>query len=229
MKNGIAMISNFSMPVKSFNATDWIGTLVMKNRYVRTVRPSEIEIGMPVSMRPISSAKMIHALPSSMPVSFSATGIAMIAIGRSAGQRGASPGTVGAAALMNAPHSLRSSFDDRQRMQRVGHRRRLDAFDVRDIVMRQFAGAGKRPCDLQETETHQIGAERNAQIDNPLGHFEIGRCRIGVRDVPYERSAQRSDDAGEQRARKQAEQHIPFARVGWQTVDHDVDAHVNTG
>jgi hypothetical protein len=32
MKNGIAMISNFSMPVKSLSATDWIGTSVIVNR-----------------------------------------------------------------------------------------------------------------------------------------------------------------------------------------------------
>ena len=32
MKNGIAMISNFSIPVNSFSATDVIGTLVIANR-----------------------------------------------------------------------------------------------------------------------------------------------------------------------------------------------------
>ena len=61
MKNGIAMISNFSMPVNSFNATDSSGTWVMKNRKVSTVRPSEIEMGMPVSIRPNNSAKMMAA------------------------------------------------------------------------------------------------------------------------------------------------------------------------
>ena len=50
MKNGIAMISNFSMPVKSFSATDSSGTCVIVNRKVSTVRPSAIEIGMPVSI-----------------------------------------------------------------------------------------------------------------------------------------------------------------------------------
>ena len=62
MKNGIAMISNFSMPVKSFSATDSIGTVVMKNRNDSTVRPSEIEIGMPVSISRISSPKIMAAL-----------------------------------------------------------------------------------------------------------------------------------------------------------------------
>ena len=50
MKNGIAMISKFSMPVNSFKPTASIGTCVMVNRKVSTVRPSAIEIGMPVSI-----------------------------------------------------------------------------------------------------------------------------------------------------------------------------------
>ena len=62
MKNGIAMISNFSMPVKSLSATDSIGTVVMKNRNDSTVRPSEIEIGMPVSISTISRPKIMAAL-----------------------------------------------------------------------------------------------------------------------------------------------------------------------
>ena len=62
MKNGIAMISNFSMPVNSFSATDSIGTWVRKNRNVSTVRPSEIEIGMPVSISATSSAKMMDGV-----------------------------------------------------------------------------------------------------------------------------------------------------------------------
>ena len=59
MKKGIAMISNFSMPVNSFSATDSIGTVVIVKRKVRTVRPSEMLIGMPVSISAISSAKII--------------------------------------------------------------------------------------------------------------------------------------------------------------------------
>src|SRR5512142_2130497 len=61
MKNGIAMISKFSIPVKSFIATAWIGTSVMKKRYDSTVRPSEIDTGMPVSIRQMRSVKMIAA------------------------------------------------------------------------------------------------------------------------------------------------------------------------
>ena len=61
MKNGIAMISKFSMPVKSFKPTASIGTWVMVNRKVRTVRPSAIEIGMPVSMSATRRPKMMAA------------------------------------------------------------------------------------------------------------------------------------------------------------------------
>ena len=61
MKNGIAMISNFSMPVNSFSATDSIGTLVSVNRNVSTVRPSAIEIGMPVSISDSSRMKIMPA------------------------------------------------------------------------------------------------------------------------------------------------------------------------
>ncbi len=69
MKNGTAMISNFSMPVKSFRPTDWIGTVVIVKMNVRTVRPSAMEIGMPVNISATSSAKMMPALlVSAMPI-----------------------------------------------------------------------------------------------------------------------------------------------------------------
>ena len=61
MKNGIAMISKLSMPVNSFSATDSVGTLVIVKMKVRTVMPSAIEIGMPVSINAISREKMIRA------------------------------------------------------------------------------------------------------------------------------------------------------------------------
>src|SRR4029453_17128652 len=84
----------------SFSATDSIGTFVMKNRYVSTVRPSEIEIGIPVSIRPISSEKMIQALLMSTPASFSTTGIEIRTGGISPGQRGASAGTGGTSVVV---------------------------------------------------------------------------------------------------------------------------------
>ena len=61
MKKGIAMISNFSIPVNSFRATDSSGTCVIVNRKVNTVRPSEIEIGMPVSISTAKRPKITRA------------------------------------------------------------------------------------------------------------------------------------------------------------------------
>lgn len=52
------MISNFSMPVNSFSATDSSGICVMLNRKPSTVRPSAMGIGMPVSMSTMSRAKI---------------------------------------------------------------------------------------------------------------------------------------------------------------------------
>ena len=59
MKNGIAMISNFSMPVNSFSATASIGTSVIVKMKISTVRPSAIEIGMPVVIIEMSRTKMM--------------------------------------------------------------------------------------------------------------------------------------------------------------------------
>ena len=67
MKNGIAMISNFSMPVNSFNATASTGTLVKVNRKVSTVRPSEMEMGMPVSIRVSNRQKMMRVFMVGLP------------------------------------------------------------------------------------------------------------------------------------------------------------------
>src|SRR6266567_338385 len=176
MKNGIAMISNFSMPVKSFNATDWIGTEVIANRYVSTVSPSEIEIGMPVSIRPNSSAKMIQALATSAPASLSTPGIAISTGGISAGQRGCPTGAGAGMAVVIAPPPLRPHWPTHwpthlpilplrcHRRSRVSllDRRRMeiwrgeaaggglaDPLDVRDVVVWQLAGTRERPRDLQ--------------------------------------------------------------------------------
>ena len=59
IKNGIAIISKLSIPVKSLSATASIGTVVITNRKLSTVRPSAIEIGMPVSISAISRPKMM--------------------------------------------------------------------------------------------------------------------------------------------------------------------------
>lgn len=50
MKNGIAMMPKLSRPENSFSPTLSIGTSVMVKRNISTVRPSEIESGMPVNI-----------------------------------------------------------------------------------------------------------------------------------------------------------------------------------
>ena len=67
MKKGIAMISNFSMPVNNLSATDSRGTSVMVNRKLSTVRPREIEMGMPVSINTSRMPKMIAAFIDGLP------------------------------------------------------------------------------------------------------------------------------------------------------------------
>ncbi len=62
MKNGIAMIPKLSRPENSLRPTLSIGTSVMVKRKVSTVRPSEIETGMPVSISANSSPKIRAAL-----------------------------------------------------------------------------------------------------------------------------------------------------------------------
>ena len=47
------------MPVNSLSATAPIGTVVITNRKLNTVRPSAIEIGMSVSISTISRPKMM--------------------------------------------------------------------------------------------------------------------------------------------------------------------------
>ena len=75
MKNGIAMISNFSMPVNSFSATASTGTSVRRNRNISTVRPSAIDTGMPVSISAISRQKTMATLPPMVEMPTSATAI----------------------------------------------------------------------------------------------------------------------------------------------------------
>ncbi len=62
IKNGIAMIVKLSRPVNSLRPTLSIGTCVMVTRNDSTVRPSAMEIGMPVSISATSRPKMMAAL-----------------------------------------------------------------------------------------------------------------------------------------------------------------------
>ena len=68
-----------------------------------TVRPSEIEIGIPVSIRPNSSAKMIQALLIGTPANSRSAGIAINTGGMRAGQRGCAATVAGAAVFMVSP------------------------------------------------------------------------------------------------------------------------------
>ena len=84
------------------------------------------------------------------------------------------------------------------------------------------------PHHLQEAEAHQIGAERNAQIDDPTRPFELGRHLIRIELVDVDR-AERADDAGEKRAANQREHdHRPARRRG-QSFDQDIDADMDAG
>ena len=58
---------------------------------------------------------------------------------------------------------------------RIDHRGLLDAFDVGNIVMRLVTGPGEMPGDLQKAEAHQVRAQRDAQIDYPLGDLKVRR------------------------------------------------------
>src|SRR6476659_8752609 len=121
---------------------------------------------------------MIHAFGSAIPASLMATGMPMVRIGNSAGQRGPlGEAMVGAATLMARRRRRRSSLSARRGggMQ-IGHgfdglRKTLD---VRDVVTRQFARTQEDVGDLQETEAHQVRPERNAQGDEPLRKLEVG-------------------------------------------------------
>ena len=141
MKNGIAMISNFSMPVNSFSATDSIGTVGHREQEVSTVRPSEIEIGMPVS---ISAEQQREDDPR---------------VGeRNAGELQRDRNADDQDRQQRRPARRVRGHDRRDDAHRglpvaapgAGrrHRRRstsLDALDVRDVVVRQLAGA-RRTC-----------------------------------------------------------------------------------
>src|SRR5271156_2223169 len=63
-------------------------------------------------------------------------------------------------------------------------------------VMRHKARAQVAPHHLQETETHQEGTERDAQIDHPAWPFELRRDLVRIELVDID-GAQRADDAGE--------------------------------
>ncbi len=95
--------------------------------------------------------------------------------------------------------------------------------------MRQFAGAGKGPGDLQEPEAHQPGAERDRQIDDPHRRLQVVRHLAGLEHLHDEDRPERGDGAGEQRAAQQAEQDHAPARERTDAIDEHVHADVDAG
>src|SRR5579864_8512760 len=81
---------------------------------------------------------------------------------------------------------------------RLAERRRIVRLHVivAMAVMRHIAGAQIAPHHLQEAEAHQVGAERNAQIDHPAWPFEFRRDLVRIELVDID-GAERADDAGE--------------------------------
>ena len=241
MKNGIAMISNFSMPVNSFSATDSIGTWVIVNRKVSTVRPSEIEIGMPVSIRTTSRPKMMRAFIAGLPVVLARSPAAFGSCRlRGASRRcgGRRPWMLEVVHVQVVVHAVEIDVDRRHFV--------FEAVDMAVVVVRQFAGADERQAHLQEAEAHQVGAERNGAVDDPGRPFEVGRGRAFVESSPMsmpssvedgvvravfpdEVGAERADDAGEQRAGQQAEDDELAAHAVVEPVDQHVDADVDAG
>ena len=140
MKNGIAMISKLSSPVKSLSATDSVRTSVSVNMKVSTVRPSEIDTGMPVSISASSRTNMMTArMPcgSTMKPVACATQTATIKSGASMRM---SP--IGLLSLW--PLLARRNFGG---MKGIG----FDAVDMADVVMRQLARSSKTTTPLAGT------------------------------------------------------------------------------
>ena len=105
----------------------------------------------------------------------------------------------------------------------------LDALDMGVVMMRQFAGAPIAVRDLQEAEAHQVGAQGNAEIDEPARDLEIGRDLVGVHQSDHEFRAHGADYGGEERAAEQAEQHHRIAPGRFELVHHHVDADMDAG
>jgi hypothetical protein len=95
--------------------------------------------------------------------------------------------------------------------------------------MRQFPGLEERPGDLEEAEAHQIGAERDAQVDEPARQFEVGRDLVGANQGVDEFRPHGADDEGEQRPTEQAEQNHLLATHRRKLVDQHVDADMDAG
>ncbi len=76
----------------------------MRKRNVSTVRPSEIDTGMPVSIRPNSRQKMIHGVGIAVPATCSPSGTITSSAGRNIANL--SHGLIGADAMQRRPASF---------------------------------------------------------------------------------------------------------------------------
>src|SRR5258705_7440957 len=97
------------------------------------------------------------------------------------------------------------------------------------VMMRQLAGTPIVERDLKKAEAHQVGAERNAEIDEPARNLEVGRDLVGVHQSDDELRAHGADQAGEKSAAEQAEQDNDISPRRLELVDHDIDADMDAG
>ena len=95
-------------------------------------------------------------------------------------------------------------------------------------LVRNLAGAQEPPHHLKETETHQVGAERDAQIDDPARPFEFRRDLIRIELVNIG-GAERADNAGKQRPAQESKDDHGLARRRRQLFDKDIDADMDAG
>src|SRR5882757_10649104 len=97
------------------------------------------------------------------------------------------------------------------------------------VMMRQLAGTPIVERDLKKAEAHQVGAERNAEIDEPARNLEVGRDLVGVHQSDDEFRAHGADHGGEESPAEQAEQNGRLAPGRPQLVDEDVDTDMDAG
>src|SRR3954454_22464598 len=97
------------------------------------------------------------------------------------------------------------------------------------VMMRKFAGAPKCEGDLQKPKAHQIGAERNAEVNQPARNFEIWRDLIGIHQSDHEFRAHRSDHRGKKRTAEQPEQndHVPPRWL--ELINENIDPYMDPG
>ena len=92
------------------------------------------------------------------------------------------PDVVQAPELLSSPLSIISAC--------VVHDAAPPAFDMPDVMMRQFALAQEVPGDLQEAIAHERRTERDRQVDDPHRRLEVARARARVIDAVDEARAE---------------------------------------